>query len=242
MMIKSRLRLSSLLLCLLMMLVGVSLPACAASAADNTKDRGQFVLKLGGNPIGTETFEIATKGDTVEASAKIELRVQQEGKAVEFKTFPHLVLTPDLEPLSYEWSQKGAQSSQLEVDLRSSRATAKYRTVSGEEDVREFEFVKNLVILDNNVIHHYQIIVLRYRRAGGGKQTFPAFIPQEALPGSLTVEDAGPERVDVGGREQLLQHLVVTTDNARIDLWVDDRDRLQKIAIPAGQLEVFRKK
>lgn len=241
-MLKSKLRLSSLLLCLLMMLLGVSLAASLASAAENLKDRGQFILKLGGDQIGTETFEIATKGDTVEASAKIELRVQQEGKAVEFKTSPHLVLTPDLEPLSYEWSQKGAQSSQLEVDLRSSRATAKYRTVSGEEDVREFEFAKNLVILDNNVIHHYQIIVLRFRRAGGGKQTFPAFIPQEALPGSLTVEDAGPDRVDVGGHEQLLQHLVVTTDNARIDLWVDDRDRLQKIAIPAGQLEVFRKK
>jgi hypothetical protein len=231
------------LLSLLISANAVSLLARATPLpADDPKDRGVFVLKVGGKQIGTETFEIVTRKDTVEASAKIELRVEQDGKSVDFKTSPHLVLTPELNPVSYEWSQKGAQSSDLKIDLRSTRASAKYRTVTGAEDVREFELPPGLVILDNNVIHHYQIAVLRYRRAGGGKQAFRAFIPQEALPGSLQIEDAGPDRTDVGGREQLLEHLVVTTDNARIDLWIDERDRLQKLAIPAAQLEVFRKK
>ncbi|MBI4166657.1 MAG: hypothetical protein HY508_13080 [Acidobacteria bacterium] len=210
--------------------------------ADEPKDRGVFILKIGGKQMGTETFEIVTRKDAVEASAKIDLRVHQDGKSVEFKTSPHLVLTPDLNPVSYEWSQKGAQSSDLQVDMRGPRATAKYKTVTGAEDVREFELPPGLVILDNNVIHHYQIAVLRYRRAGGGKKTFRAFIPQEALPGALEIEDAGPDRTEVGGRDQLLEHLVMTTDNARIDLWIDGQDRLQKLAIPAAQLEVFRKK
>jgi len=237
-----RYRIGPILLSLMVASEGGILTARAPSPADNPKDRGQFIFRLGGQQIGTETFEIATKGDKVEATAKIELRVHQDEKPVELKSFPRLVMTPDLEPLNYEWSLKGAQSSHLEVNFQSPRATAKYRTVGGQEDVREFELSKNLVILDNNVIHHYQIIILRYRHAGGGKQTFRAFIPQEALPGSLTIEDAGPERVDVGGREQLLEHLVVTTDNARVELWADDQNRLQKIAIPAGQLEVYRKK
>ncbi len=216
--------------------------APGAAPPEDPKDRGVFVLSVAGKQIGAETFEILTKKDAVEASARIELRVVQDGKSVEYKTSPKLVLTHDLRPVNYEWSQKGAQSSDLQIDLRSSRVTAKYRTVTGAEDVREFELPPDLIILDNNVIHHYQLAVYRYRRAGGGTQSFRAFIPQEALPGSLQIEDAGPDRVDVGGREALLEHLVVTTDNARIELWIDDRDRVQKISIPAAQLEVFRKK
>lgn len=226
----------------LILAFGLTLAATTTVSAEDLKDHGVFVLKLAGKQIGSETFDIAPKNETVEASAKIELRVEQEGKTVEFKTAPRLVLTADLNPVSYEWSQKGARSSDLKVDLRTSHVTAKYRTVAGAEDVREFELPPGLIILDNNVIHHYQIAVYRYRRAGGGKQSFRAFIPQEALPGALEIDDAGPDRTDVGGRELLLEHLTVTTDNARVDLWIDDKDRLQKIAIPAGQLEVYRKK
>jgi hypothetical protein len=213
----------------------------AASPAD-VKDRGVFVLTMAGKQIGTETFEIRSKAGNVEAEAQIELRLEQEGKKVEFKTSATLLLTPELQPLSYEWTQKGTQSSHLQIDLRASPAAARYRTVTGEEDVREFSFQRGIIILDNNVIHHYQLAVHRFRIAGGGKQTFPAFIPQEALPGSLNLEDVGPETETVAGREQMLQHLVMTTDNARIELWVDSRDRLQKISIPAAELEVTRKK
>jgi hypothetical protein len=213
----------------------------AAPPAD-PKDRGVYVFAMAGRQIGSESFEIRSKGGRVEAEAQTELRVQQEGKTVEFKTTSRLTLTSELQPLNYEWSQKGSQSSHLQIDLQTNPAVARYQTVSGEEDVREFQFPGHVVILDNNAIHHYQLVVHRFRNSGGRRQTFHAFIPQEALPGSLTIEDVGPEPVDVGGREQRLQHLVVTTDNARIELWVDGRDRLQKITIPAAELEVVRRK
>jgi len=213
----------------------------AAPSAD-VKDRGVFVFTMAGKEIGTETFEIRSREGCIEAEAKIELRIEQEGKTVEFKTSPRLVLTPDLEPLTYDWNQKGAQSSELQIDLRTSPATARYRTVTGEEDLREFGLPPDIVIVDNNVIHHYQLAVHRFRSAGGLKQSFRAFVPQEAIPGSLNIEDVGPETVGLAGRERQLEHLVVTTDNARVELWVDSRDRVQKIAIPAAQLEVVRKK
>ena len=226
----------------LILALGLALVVATSLGAEDLKDRGVFVLKIAGKPIGTETFDIVPQKDSIEVSAKIDLRVEQDGKTVEFKTMPRLVLTTDLNAISYEWSQKGAQSSDLKVDMRSSHVLAKYRTVTGTEDVREFELPAGVIVLDNNVIHHYQIAVYRYRRAGGGKQSFRAFIPQEALPGALEIADAGPDRTDVDGRELQLEHLTVTTDNARIDLWIDEKDRLQKIAIPAAQLEVVRKK
>lgn len=212
-----------------------------ASPAD-LKDRGVFVYSMAGKQIGTESFEISSAKGKVEAEAKVELRVEQEGKTLDFKTSTKLVLTPDLQPQTYDWNQKGAQSSQLQMDFRSTPATVRYRTVSGENDVRDFQLPRDVVVLDNNVIHHYQLVVRRFRQAGGGTQTFYAFIPQEALPGTLSVEEIGRESVDLGSREQKLHHLLVTTENAQIDLWADDQDRLQKISIPRAQLEVVRKK
>ncbi len=213
-----------------------------AANPSHLNDRGAFAISMAGKQIGTETFEIRAQKSQIEAAGKIELQVVQEGKTLDFKTSPKLVLTPDLLPQTYEWDQKGAHSSKLEMDLREALARIRYRTVSGGDDVRDFELPHDVIILDNNVIHHYQLVLARFRMAGGGKQFFRAFIPQEALPGTLNVEEVGQETVDVGGSEKKLRHLVVTTENARIDLWADSQDHLQKLSIPAAQLEVLRVK
>lgn len=197
---------------------------------------------MGGQPVGTEIFDIRSTGDRVEAEAKIELRIERDGKVEEFKTFSKLVLDAAFQPLTYSWSQKGPQSSQLEVDFRSPPAKARYRTIAGEDDRRDFELPKDVVVLDINVVHHYQLAVYRYRRTDGGKQTFQVFVPQEAMPGPLEVEEAGQESVEINARLETLQHLVISAELARIDLWVDDQQRLQRMSIPAAQLEAVRKK
>jgi hypothetical protein len=197
---------------------------------------------VAGQPVGTETFDIRSTGDRVEAEAEIELRIERDGKVHEFKTFPKLVLNSALQPLTYSWNQKGSQSSQLEVDFRSSPAKTRYRTVAGEDDRRDFELPKDVVVLDDNVVHHYQLAVYRYRRTAGGKQTFQVFVPQEAMPGPLEVQETGQESVEINARLETLRHLVVSAELARIDLWVDDQQRLQRVSIPAAQLEAVRKK
>jgi len=216
-------------------------PGLLGAPPRDVNDHGVFVISQAGQPIGTETFTIKSSSHQVEAEAKIELRVEQNGKTYDFKTVPKLVLNDDLQPLTYSWSQKGAQSSELDVDFHSTPSKAHYRTVTGEADDREFDLPKDVVILDDNVIHHYQLVVERYRRTQGGKQTFHAFIPQEALPGSLNVEDAGEEQVEVGTEKRNLRHLVVTTDSARIDLWADSQDHLQRVSIPVAGVEAVRK-
>jgi hypothetical protein len=216
-------------------------PIFAGATPNQLDDRGVFVITQGGQQIGTESFTIKSSSHQVEAEARIELRVVQDGKTYNFKTTPKLVLDDKLQPLTYSWSQKGAQSSELRVDFRSTPVKTHYRTVSGEADDREFELPKDVVILDDNVIHHYQLVVERYRRTPGGTQTFHAFIPQEALPGSLEVQDAGKEQSEVGGEKRTLRHLVVTTELARIDLWTDAQDRIERVLIPAAEIEAVRK-
>lgn len=203
-------------------------------------DTGMFTVSVSGKPIGSERFEIRSDRDGVEAEAKIELRVEQQGKTMEFKLSAKLVLNSNLQPLTYTWSQKGPQSSQLTVDLRTSPAKTRYKTVTGEDDQRDFELPKDVVILDDNVFHQYQLLLYRFLRTPGKKQTFRAFVPQEALPGVVELMDKGQEPVEVGARTETLRHLVLTTELKRIDLWADNQGHVQRISIPDGQLEALR--
>ena len=227
------------------MLTGTTtlLPADEASVPGppDASDRGTFELYTNGKSIGTERFEIRVRANQVEAEAEIHLRVEQAGKTVEVRSTPTLVLDSQLRPLSYTWNQKGAQSSRLEIDFRSSPARTHYKTVSGEKDERAFKLPKDVVVLDDNVLHHYQLLLARYNPASDGKQTFQAFIPQEALPGVVTLEQAGSEPVAVGGSTQNLQHFVLTTELAHVDLWVDSKTHLQLVSVPEAQFQAVRK-
>jgi hypothetical protein len=57
----------------------------------------------------------------------------------------------------------------------------------------------------------------------------------------MTVEDLGisatQDRSDASG----LRHLLITTDVTHVDLWVDDKLHVQRVSVPAAQLEALRK-
>jgi hypothetical protein len=205
-------------------------------------DEGVFVISLAGRPVGTEKFKIHSSLGKVEARGEIRLRIEQNGKTVDVQSFPDLVLDPQLRPVTYTWNQKGPQSSRLEVDFSAKVARVRYKTISGNEDNRDFELPPDVVVLDDNVVHHYQLIIARYQAMGGGKQTFPVFVPQEALPSLLTVEDMGNAATAIDGVMANLRHLVITTDVTHIDLWVDDQQHIERVSVPEAQLEAIRKR
>jgi len=208
----------------------------------NVDDEGVFVISLGGRPVGTERFKIHSSQGKVEAQGEIRLQLEQNGKTVSVQSFPDLVLDPQLRPVAYTWNQKGPQSSRLEVDFSGKPARVRYKTISGNEDNRDFALPPDVVVLDDNVVHHYQLIIARYQAMGGGKQTFRVFVPQEALPSLLTVEDMGNAATVIGGVTANLRHLLITTNVAHIDLWVDDQEHIERLSVPEAQLEAIRKR
>lgn len=208
-------------------------PVCA--------DTGVFILEVGGRQIGTEKFQIQPRGDKIEARAQIEFRVSEDGKDLEFRTFPDLILNSQLQPLTYNWNQQGAQSSRIRIDFRQNPTKVHYHTIHGRQDDREFNLSRNVMILDDNVVDQYELVAWRYAMTAGGNQTFPAFIPQEGVPGLLHVSNAGMETVNVDGRKESCRHLVVSTDLARIDLWVNSQQRLERMERAAGQFAAVRK-
>jgi hypothetical protein len=97
------------------------------------------------------------------------------------------------------------------------------------------------VVLDDNALHQYQLALARYDEGKSGTQTFPAFVPQEALPGVITLSFVGPESVTVNGDQRTLRRFLLTTELAQISLWVDDQGRLQMVSAPGAQYEAVRK-
>jgi hypothetical protein len=208
----------------------------------NVDDEGVFVISLAGGPVGSERFKIHSSLGKVEARGEIRLNLEKDGKTVGVQSFPDLVLDPQLRPVTYTWNQKGPQSSRLDVDFRGKLAKVRYETISGNEDNRDFALPPDVMVLDDNVVHHYQLIIARYQALGGGKQTFPVFVPQEALPSLLTVEDMGNAATGSAGVTANLRHLVITTDVTHVDLWVDDQQHLERVSVPEAQLEAIRKR
>jgi hypothetical protein len=205
-------------------------------------DNGIFDIFLAGRAVGSETFKIHTSVGKVEAQAEIRLRIEQQGKTVDVQSSSRLVLDPQLRPVTYAWNHKGLQSSGLEADFRGKRARVRYMTVNGATDERDFELPRDVLVLDDNVFHQYQLIAVRYQAMGGGKLTFPVFVPQEALPSLLTVEDMGNATSTTDGVTANLQHLRITTDVTHIDLWVDAQQHIERLFVAGVQLEAVRKR
>jgi len=212
-------------------------------AASTPDDQGTYSILFNGDPIGTERFKIHTSGGKIEAEGEIEIKVEQTGQPLDLKSSPRLVLNQQWDPQTYVVNQKGTPEFHLEADFRNSPAKSRLH-LSGakEDDKRDFVLSKDVVILDDNVVHHYQLLVDRFSLKPNKQQSFHAYIPQEATPGDLNVEDVGTEAVNFAGRQETLRHLVVSTEIARIDLWVDGQNHLQRLLNPAAQLEAVRTK
>lgn len=212
------------------------------SAPRGLNDRGSFEIYAAGKNIGTETFEIRARADQIEAQGDVHLQVEQNGKNMDIRTASRLLLDGHFEPLSYTWNQRGAKASQLSMDFHSQPVQARYKTVNGRDDQRGFMLAKDVLVLDDNALDHYQLAIARYDAVKGGTQTFRAFIPQEAMPGMITLNSEGPEDVAIGGEKRTLHRFHLTTELAQINLWVDDEDHLQMVSAPDAQFQAVRKK
>lgn len=232
---------------LLAAIAACNLPVSAQQAGVNpapvnVDDEGVFVISLAGHPVGSETFKIHFSMGRIEARGEVRLNVERSGKTVSMESFPDLVLDSQLRPITYTWRLRGPQSSWLEVNFRTKLAKVRYHTINGSEDDRDFDLPPDVMVLDDNVIHHFQLIVARFQAMGGGKQTMRVFVPQEALPSLMTVEDLGTGATPDGAAAPDLRHLLITTDVTRVDLWVNETQHLERVSFPAAQLEALRKK
>lgn len=216
-------------------------------AAPLVPEKGKFRILLDGKQVGFEEFQISSEGSDAEvkewtAHGVTEIRLA-DGNAV--RVSGRLKLTPGGLPLRYEWSALGEKKASAAIEFHGSTAKIALQLEGARPYIQELTFPSpRVVILDNNLYHHYAVLARLYDWNAGGAQTFPVLIPQDMTPGSITVESLGRAKSDSGepalsGAEGL-ELLRVRTADLEVDLYLDSAHRLVRLAVPASKVVILR--
>lgn len=191
-------------------------------------DEGTFTLYIGGEEVGTETFEIRRRGNGPDATIFANGVVTMEGPRGPTQMWPILSATANREPLRYENRLEGGEISQLVVTSRGRHFIAEIRSAEGDRE-RELRAPEGAVILDEWVAHHYFFLATRTEPVG---TIVPVVIPRMARQlnfqvTSVDMVEFPMERGQIWSRRVRL----VSGDDTR-DVWFDGQGRVLQVDIP----------
>jgi len=216
--------------------------ACAALALAAQKgspgvfaqDKGKLTIKLDGQTVGREDFEIAPSGAGWRAKGTADIK-PPEGPAS--KISGTLTLQPDGSPISYEWTTQAEKTNGAHILFANGIAKITLEMQGARPFEQTLSFNTPLVaVLDNNLYHQYAVLARVYDWSKRGAQTLPVLIPQELTPGTITVESTGSASTDGKSYEGLK----VTTSDLEILLLLDNNHRLMRLEVPAAKVSVIR--
>jgi hypothetical protein len=209
-----------------------ALPAGAPSVF--ASDKGKFRITINGQQIGTEDFSISLSGEQwIERSTTS----AHAPSGVEIKASGELRLAADGSPLRYEWSAEAQKKASGTVDF--SGGTAKcVADLGGASPLRkDFTFSSpHVAVLDNNLYYQYGILARQYDWKAGGKQDFPVVIPQDMVPGTISVESLALPTAIRGASEGLR----ASTPDIEILLYLDRNHRLIRLEVPSSNVVIER--
>lgn len=236
-------RLSSALqpLVLLSLIFLLSLTAVVLANAGQKKstgvfvnDKGKFKILLDGNPIGKEEFEIVPNGSGW--IAKGTTHVTAEGSPAATVT-GDLSLQPDGVPVSYQWNSQSDKTNSANVLFTNGIAKMNIQLQGSRPFEQDLTFNSPLIIvLDNNLYHQYAVLARVYDWSHRGTQTFPVLVPQELLPGTITVDWAGA----LSAEGKTYEGLKVVTSDLQVVLYLDPSHRLMRLEVPSSKAAVIR--
>jgi hypothetical protein len=232
--------------------------ACAAltlSAQKNNsalfaQDKGKLTIKLDGQPVGREDFEIAPSGAGWRAKGTADIKSPDGGAS---KISGTLTLQPDGAPVSYEWTAQAEKTNgahilfangvaKITLEMQGARPCTAAEIADPHRTQpcffeQDLSFDTPLIaVLDNNLYHQYAVLARVYNWSKKGAQSFPVLIPQELTPGTITVESTGSASAD--GKS--CEGLKVTTSDLEILLLLDSNHRLMRLEVPAAKVSVIR--
>src|ERR1700752_2202717 len=93
-----------------------------------------------------------------------------------------------------------------------------------------------IVVLDDNLYYQYAALARIYDWSRRGPQTFSVLVPQELLPGTITVNGAGP----LTSEGKSYEGLKVTTNDLEVLLYLDSNHRLMRLEVPSSKAAIIR--
>ena len=217
----------------------ISLAAQKKAAATSgpvvlVQDRGKLTIKLAGQTVGHEEFEIAPSGGGWLAKGTTEIKPPDGGAS---KVSGSLTLQADGAPISYDWSAQAEKTNGAHILFANGTASITLEMQGARPFRQDLSFNTPLIaVLDNNLYHQYAVLARIYDWSKRGVQTFPVIIPQELTPGSITVQSTGSASAD----GKAYEGLKVNTSDLEILLLLDGNHRLMRLEVPDANVSVIR--
>jgi len=206
----------------------------APGASVFAQDKGKLTIKLDGQTVGHEEFEIMPSAGGWLAKGNADIKPSQSAAS---KVSGSLTLLPDGAPVSYEWTSQAETTSSANVLFVNGIAKMTLQMQGAHPYDQTFTFGTPIIaVLDNNLYHQYAVLARVYDWSKRGPQTFPVFIPQELMPGTITAEATGS--ASAGGKTY--EGFRVTTTDLEVDLFLDANHRMMRLEVPAAKVSVIR--
>ncbi len=224
-------------ICAAMAVAGLALAAGSAQPQKGTpsvlsEDRGKLVITVNGQAAGAEDFSITRDGNGWVAKGTTEIRGQN---GVSHLT-SELRLNSAGAPVRYFWITDTNKRASSTTEFEGMTARITLDLGEGKPVRQDYTFTAPVIVLDDNLYHHYEILARVYNWQTRGAQEFAVLIPQEQSPGKVTVESLGP--TNTGGAR--LVQLAVRTPDLEVMLYLDASHRLMRLSVPASKAEVRR--
>jgi uncharacterized protein len=188
---------------------------------------GTYATSLGGQSLGAESYSVKVNAD---GSRRTEAEVSFAG--MKFKAVS--VFGPDNRPLSFETELNGAKALSEEFTASGVKVRAAgqpEREVAG----------RPRALLENGVWHHFVFLLAQYDAARGGRQSFEAFLPSQALAFNVALERVASPSFDVKGRRVVTEHWRAATDlGLEFEIWADAARTPLVISVPSQRVKVVR--
>jgi hypothetical protein len=198
------------------------------------QDKGKFTIKLAGQTVGREEFEIAPAEGGWLAKGTTDIK-PPEGAAS--KVTGSLTLQSDGAPISYQWTAKSDKANGAHIVFANGVARITLEMQGARPFQQDLSFNTPLIaVLDNNLYYQYAVLARIYDWSKGGEQTFPVLIPQDLTPGTVKVVSTGSATADGKSYEGLK----VTSADLEILLLLDNSHRLIRLEVPEAKVSVIR--
>jgi hypothetical protein len=155
----------------------------------------------------------------------------------EIKATGQLKLSADGAPIRYDWSAEAQKKATGYVDFVGSTAKCSADLGAASPLRKDFVFTSPLIaVLDNNLYYQFGVLARLYDWKAGGKQTFPVLIPQDMVPGNISVESLGPQQAGTAKYEAVR----VSSPDLEIMIYVDANHRLMRLEVPSSNVTIER--
>ena len=198
------------------------------------QDKGKFTIKLAGQTVGHEEFEIAPAEGGWLAKGSSDIKPPEGASS---KVTGSLTMLANGSPISYEWTAQSEKNSGAHIVFANGVARITFEMQGARPFQQDLTFNSQLIaVLDNNLYYQYAVLARIYDWSKGGEQTFPVLIPQELTPGTVTVLSTGTAMAD----GKTYEGLKVTSSDLEILLLLDANHRLIRLEVPAAKVSVIR--